>query len=94
MLRTNKFSFKEAPLRVFIDNFYLPILSKYEYHLLHIVLLGKNETFVKKGKKLRLGDIENFCNYAERLVFKNNKEIMSQYSRNHISLLRCCIVFF
>ncbi len=65
---------------------YLPMLEKYAYHCHHISLLGKYETSEDRKNALRPGDVETTCDYAERLSFELNHEIMSQHFGNSLSL--------
>ena len=69
-----------------MDEYYIPMLEKYAYHLPHVILLGKNETSADRSKNLQPGDIETSRDYAERLVFEKGKEIMSQHFGSHPSL--------
>ena len=63
----------------FYDNFYIPMLNKYAYHLPHVILLGKNECSKIRKDSLKVGDIETTRDYAERLSFDFDNEIMSQH---------------
>mgnify|MGYP000211327405 FL=1 len=65
---------------------YLPMLEKYAYHRHHIILLGKYETSEDRKNALRPGDVETTRDYAERLSFELNHEIMSQHFGNSLSL--------
>ena len=74
------------PFREFMDNFYIPTLEKYAYHRHHYILLSKNICGLDRKKSLKPGDIETTRDYAERLSFELNNEIMSQHFGNSISL--------
>ena len=63
----------------FIEDFYLPTLEKYAYHRPHYIFLSKNMCGLERKKSLKPGDIETTRDYAERLSFELNNEIMSQH---------------
>ena len=69
-----------------MDKYYLPMIEKFAYHLPCVILLEEDETSSDISNHLTPGDIETSCDYAKRLTLKNNKEIMSKHSGNHISL--------
>ena len=74
------------PFPVFISEFYLPMLEKYAYHRPHFILLGKNESGALRKAALKPGDVETTRDYAERLSFKLDNEIMSLNFGNSVSL--------
>ena len=74
------------PFKEFMLLHYLPMLDKYAYHRHHVILLGKYETAEDRKKALRPGDVETTRDYAERLSFEFNNEIMSQHFGNSLSL--------
>ena len=74
------------PFSVFIYDFYLPTLEKYAYHRPHYILLGKNESGALRKGALKPGDFETTRDYAERLSFKLDNEIMSLNFGNFVSL--------
>ena len=76
----------KKPFHVFIKDFYLPILEKYAYHRPHFILLGKNESGALRKGVLKPGDVETTRDYAERLSFKLDNEIMSLNFGNSVSL--------
>ena len=70
----------------FIKDYYLPTLEKYAYHRPHFILLGKNESGALRRAALKPGDFETTRDYAERLSFKLDNEIMSLNFGNSVSL--------
>ena len=62
------------------------MLNKYAYHLPHVILLGKNECSKIRKESLKIGDVETIRDYAERLSFDFDNEIMSQHFGNSLSL--------
>ena len=76
----------KKPFNVFINEYYLPVLEKYAYHRPHFILLGKNETGALRKAALKPGDLETTRDYAERLSFKLDNEIMSLNFGNSVSL--------
>ena len=77
---------KIKSLSTFMEKFYIPMLNKYAYHLPHVILLGKNECVKIRRDSLLHGDIETIRDYAERLSFEFDKEIMSSHFGNSLSL--------
>ena len=73
-------------LCLFFAKFYILMLNKYAYHLPHVILLGKNECVKIRSDSLQYGDIETIRDYAERLSFEFDKEIMSSHFGNSLSL--------
>ena len=70
----------------FIQNFYRPTLEKYAYHRPHFILLSKNESGALRRAAMKPGDLESNRDYAERLSFKLDNEIMSLNFGNLVSL--------
>ena len=64
----------------------LPVLGKYENYRHIVMLLGKYEIAADWRIILRPGDVEIACAYVEILFFELNKEIMSHYFGNNLSL--------
>lgn len=62
------------------------MLEKYAYHRPHFILLGKNESGALRKAALKPGDVETTRDYAERLSFKLDNEIMSLNFGNSVSL--------
>ena len=62
------------------------MLDKYAYHLPHVILLGKREATIHRKLSLKPVDIETTRDYAERLSFDFNYEIMSTNFGNYVSL--------
>ena len=77
---------KKTSFHIFINDYYLPMLEKYAYHRPHYILLGKNVSGLTRKKAMKPGDIETTRDYAERLSFKLDKEIMSLNFGNSVSL--------
>ena len=76
----------KKPFLDFYNNYYIPMLEKYAYHLPHVILLGKNECSKIRKESLKIGDVETIRDYAERLSFDFDNEIMSQHFGNSLSL--------
>ena len=74
------------PFPEFIEHYYLPTLEKYAYHRPHFILLGKNESGALRRAAMKPGDLETTRDYAERLSFKLDNEIMSLNFGNLVSL--------
>ena len=70
----------------FIEHYYLPTLEKYAYHRPHFILLGKNKSGALRRDAMKPGDLETTRDYAERLSFKLDNEIMSLNFGNSVSL--------
>jgi hypothetical protein len=91
-----KLKMLKRPLSVFLKEFYLEQLEKYAYHRPHFMLLGKHETGLDRKNALRPGDIDTTRDYAERLAFEFNDEIMSEGFGNSrsLSMEGCSVRFF
>jgi hypothetical protein len=78
----------ERPIGIFMNNYYLPALEKYAYHIHHVRILSKDfcgkERFI--AFKKRPGDVNTRRDYAERLSAKFNLEIQSDHFGNGRSL--------
>ena len=75
---------------------YLTIMERHDYHQPHFVLLGKNETSTDINIDLKFGDVETARDYAERLKFEFDNEIMSEHFGNYwsLSIEGCSAQFF
>ena len=62
------------------------MLDKYALHINFVILLGKNEVGKTRRLSLQPGDVETTRDYAERLSFKHNQEIMSTNFGNSTSI--------
>ena len=87
---------KRTSLKKFMKEHYLPILEKYALHINFVILLGKNEVGKTRRLSLQPGDVETIRDYAERLSFEYNQEIMSTNFGNStsISMEGVCARFF
>ena len=71
---------------VFIEIFLSAYIGKICLSQTSLYILSKNVCGLYRKKALKLGDIETTRDYAERLSFELNNEIMSQHFVNSISL--------
>jgi hypothetical protein len=69
-----KFANENISHYIFMNNYYLPALKKYAYHIHHVRILSKD--FCGKERfeafKKRPGDVNTWRDYAERLSAKVN----------------------
>ena len=75
--------------RQYLSSFLINVsthIGKNAYHRPHYILLSKNVCGLEREKLLKRADIETTRDYAERLSFELNNEIMSQHFGDSVSL--------
>ena len=79
----------------FFENHYLPIMDRYAYHQIPFFLLGKMKRQSTEILLSNFGDIETTRDYAERLKFEFDNEIMPEHFGNYWSLsIKGCSAWF
>ena len=96
-VRTRKYlTLLTRPIGIFMQEFYIPLLRKYAFHLAYVRILSKNGCGRMRFdwfKNEEYWIVKTIGDYAERLKFESNNEVQSEHfgaSRN-LSIEGCSV---